>query len=451
MTKQIIITISLITTLIGTITAQQQQLVDKVVARVGSEFITLSDVEEEFQYSKSVEPNLTNDAKCGVMQSAIAQKVLIYQAKLDSVIVTDAEVESQLDLRFSSVLRQMNGDEAFFKEYYGATVREMKDRYRDDQKQKILAERMQYQLIDEVKITPAEVLDFFNQIPTDSLPYLNSEVELAEIIIEPQVNQLEREKALKEIEEVREKLLAGEDFATLAKAHSDDTESAKRGGDLGFAKRGSYVPEFESAVFGMKLDEISDVVETEYGFHIIQQQERRGNSVKARHILVSPLKTIADEIEAKEMLDSIRTMIIDDSISFENAVKRFSLKDSPSYSNNGKLKNPSTGTNFFETKDLDPDTYFAIESLEVGEVSEIMEIKNFKQEKIYRIVKLQSKTKPHRSNLKEDYDKISYFAKESKKSQYFNSWLDEKVAETYITIDPIFNTCPNLANWIKEN
>ncbi len=450
MIKQIIVTLILLTVQLNSVYSQQQ-LVDKVVARVGSEFISLSDIEEEYQYTKSVEPNLTVDAKCGIMQSAIAQKVLIYQAKLDSVEVSDTEVESQLDLRFSSILRQMNGDENFFKEYYGATVKEMKDRYRDDQKQKILAERMQYQLIDEVKITPAEVLVFFNQIPTDSLPYLNSEVELSEIMIEPQVNVIERDKALKEAEEVLEKLKAGEDFEKLAKAHSDDPESGKRGGDLGFAKRGSYVPEFEAAVFGMEIGELSDIVETEYGFHIIQQQERRGNSVKARHILIAPLKTIVDEIKAKLLLDSVRTLLINDSLSFESGVKKYSMKDVPSYSNNGKLKNPATGTNFFETKDLDPDTYFAIESLKIGDISEVIEIKNFRGEKVYKILKLQSKTKPHRSNLKEDYDKISYFAKESKKTQYFNAWLDDKVANTYITIDPIFASCPNLADWIKYN
>jgi peptidyl-prolyl cis-trans isomerase SurA len=334
----------------------------------------------------------------------------------------------------------MNGDEEFFREYYGATVTEMKDRYRDDQKQKILAERMQYQLIDQVRITPAEVKQFFYNIPTDSLPYLNSEVELAELLIKPTVNQIEREKALKEAEELYEKILNKDDFAELAKKHSDDIASGKKGGDLGYAKRGTYVPEFEAAVFTLKENEISEIVETEYGFHIIQQITRRGNSVKARHILVAPQITTQDELDAKLKLDSVRNLILHDSISFEFAVKKFSLKDMPSYSNNGKLKNPANGTNFFETKDLDPDTYFAIDDL-----SDVMEIKNFKNEKIYRIVKLQSKTKPHKANLKEDYDKISYFAKESKKSQYFGNWLEEKIKGTFITIDPMFDNCPNLS------
>lgn len=428
----------------------EAQLVDKVIAKIGSEFISLSDIEEEYQYARQTEPTLTEDAKCGIVQSAIAQKVLIYQAKLDSVEVSDAEVESQLDLRFQSVLRQMNGDEAYFKEYYGASVNEMKDRYREEQKQKILAERMQFQLIQEVSITPSEVLEFFNNIPTDSLPFLNSEVEIAEIMVEPVVNDIERQKALDEAKEVYEKLLAGEDFAELAKIHSDDPGSGQKGGDLGYAKRGIYVPEFEGAVFGLKEGEMSEIVETEYGFHIIQQIDRRGNNVKARHILFAPLKTIADEIKAKNLLDSVRTLLVNDSLTFEAAVKQYSISDLPSYSNNGKVKNPTNGTNFFETKDLDPDTYFAIEDLSLEEITPVLEVKSLRGDKMYRIVKLQSKTKPHRANLKEDYDKISYFAKESKKSQYFSEWLDEKIGMTFIKIDPIYASCPNLSQWIES-
>ena len=424
-------------------------VVDRVVAKVGSEFITLSDVEEEYQYILTTNPGIKKEVRCEMLQSAIAQKVLIYQAKLDSVEVTDEEVEAQLDLRFQNVLRQMNGDENLFKEYYGASVKEMKDRYRDDQEQKILAERMQYQLIQQVSITPEEVLEFFNEIPKDSLPFLNSEVELSEIIMEPEVNDTEKAKALAEAEEVHAKVIAGENFEELAKKHSDDIESAKRGGDLGYARRGIYVPEFEAAVFGMKEGEISEIIETIFGYHIIQQIDRRGNSVKARHILIAPEITRDDEKLAMQKLDSIRTLIVNDSLSFESAVKRYSMKDAPSYSNNGKMKNPATGTNFFETKDLDPDTYFAIESLNVGDLTEVQEEKSFRGKKMYRLLKLNSKTSPHRANLKQDYDKISFFAKESKKSQYFADWLEEKMEATFIQIDPMFNGCPQLTQWIE--
>jgi peptidyl-prolyl cis-trans isomerase SurA len=428
----------------------QYTLVDKVVAKVGSENILLSEIEDEYGYLKSSKNTIDPSVKCEILNNLIAQKLIIYQAKIDSVEVTDEEVETQLNFRFESILRQMNGDEDFFKEYYGATVNEMKDRFREDQKQKILAERMQSKLIDKISITPNEVKDFYNSIPADSIPYLSSEVELGEIIVKPVVNSDERKKALDLITDLRDRIVnKGEDFAILANTFSKDVESAKKGGDLGYAKRGVFVPEFEAAAFTLKEGEISDVVETEFGFHIIQLQERKGNTIKARHILIIPEITDADRELAKHQLDSIRTLIANDSIKFEDAVKKHSLKALPSYSNNGRLKNPNTGNNYFDTKDLDPDSYFAIDKLKENELSKIMEIKDQKGEKMYRLLKLYSKSKPHKANLKQDYDKIAYYAKESKKSKYFNSWLEEKMKKVYISVDKLYYDCEELRDWMK--
>lgn len=426
-----------------------QVLVDKVVAKVGSENILLSEIEDEYGYLKTSKQNVDPSVKCDILTNLIAQKLIVYQAKVDSVEVTDEEVETQLDFRFESILRQMNGDEEFFKEYYGATVSEMKDRFREDQKQKILAERMQSKLIDKISITPNEVKQFYNNIPVDSIPYLSSEVELAEIVMKPVVNAVEKQKALTQITELRERILKGEDFATLATKYSKDVESAKKGGDLGYARRGFFVPEFESAAFTLQIDEVSDIVESEFGFHIIQLLERKGNTIKTRHILIIPEITDADRNLAKHQLDSIRTLLVNDSISFENAVKRHSLKTLQSYSNNGRLKNPNTGNNYFDTKDLDPDTYFAIDKLKENELSKVIEMKDPKGEKMYRLLKLYSRSKPHKANLKQDYDKIAYFAKEGKKSKYFNTWLDERMKKTYIHVDNLYFDCEGLRNWMK--
>ena len=445
--KQHIIAILIL--LSQTLTAQQI-LVDKVVAKVGSEFILLSEVEEEYAYTKSTNASITANEKCKMLENIIAQKLIIYQAKLDSVEVADEEVESQLQLRFDAILRQMNGDEEFFRSYYGATINEMKERYRDDQKQKILAERMQYKLIESIEITPNEVKEFFNSIPKDSLPYFNAEVELSEIVIKPEVNSSERKKALDFITDLRNKIINKEEtFEVLAKRHSKDPGSGSKGGELGYAKRGTYVPEFEAAAYSLDKDEISEPVETEFGFHIIQMQERRGNSIKLRHILITPEITVADEILAKNKLDSVRTLILSDSISFELAVKKYSNKKVPSYTNNGRLRNPASGSNFFETTELDPDTYFAIESLKPGELTEVLEMKSFGNDKMFRILKLVSKSRPHKANLNEDYDKISYFAKESKRSQYFNEWLQKKIENTFVEVSPVFSNCPNLERWVK--
>lgn len=434
---------------ICTTLAAQQYLVDKVVARVGSEYILLSEIEDEYSYTSANNPKITPEMKCEIIKNLIAQKLIVYQAKLDSVEVKDEEVETQLAYRFESILRQMNGDETFFKEYYGATISEMKDRFREDQKQKLLAERMQAKLIDNVTITPVEVMNFYNSIPQDSLPYLSSEVEIGEMIVSPKVNRGERQKALDAIKDIKSRIEKGEDFAALATKYSVDRESAKRGGDLGYAKRGVFVPDFEAAAFTLKPNEISEIVETEFGFHLIQLIERKGNSIHARHILITPEITQADRDLTKNFLDSIRTLIVNDSIKFEVAVKKYSDKNSPSYSNNGKLKNPNNGTNYFETKDLDPETYFAIDKLKENEISKVLETKDLKGDKHYRIIKLQSKSKPHQASLKLDYDKIATFAKEGKKAEYFNTWIKNKMDKTLIIVDPIYADCESVYQWIK--
>ncbi|HMT54621.1 MAG TPA: peptidylprolyl isomerase [Saprospiraceae bacterium] len=423
------------------------QLVDKVIAKVGSEYILLSEIEEEFAYAKSKDPGVSDDIKCVILDNMIAQKLVIYHAKIDSVEITDAEVETQLDYRFESVLRQMNGDEAFFEEYYGASVAEMKERYRDDQKHKILAEKMQHKLISEIEITPKEVEKFFKNVPSDSLPYFKSEMEISEIVSLPLVNDVERQKALDKIKILREKVVNGtETFADIATKNSQDPGSAARGGDLGFAKRGVYVPEFEATVFSLAKDEISDIIETEFGYHFIQLIERRGNSVRARHVLIKPEITQADLDKTKVLLDSVRQLITIDSLSFENAVKKYSVKSVPSYANGGRVKNQNSNNTFFAADDLDPDTYFAIYDLKPGAISKPMLITMPDGKKAYRLIQLNSTSKPHKANLKEDFDKISNFAKESKKNEYFLNWLKTKRTETYIYTDPLFSYCKTAEN-----
>jgi len=280
--------------------------------------------------------------------------------------------------------------------------------------------------------------------------YLNSEVEVGEIIFEPKVNEVERQKALDKINEILERLKNGEDFAELAKTYSADPGSAANGGDLGFAKRGIFDPEFEATAFSLEENEISDPVESVFGFHIIQNLKRRGNYVNARHILIKPEITYDDVELTRKLADSIRTEIMNDSITFEYAVRKYSMENAPSYSNSGKMKNPATGNNFFETGDLTPDIYFATEELDVLGISEPMEQTLPTGESVYRLIQLQSKSKPHKANLQEDYDRIQRFAKESKKNIYLSEWLAKKYSSTYIKVDGIYDFCPNLEQWIDN-
>jgi len=432
--------------------AQQKLLIDKLGAQVGAELILMSDVENEYNYMASMQKTTKPEMKCLILEQIIVSKILVTQAKLDSLEVEDDEVETQLDARMDQILRQMGGDESLFESYYGKTVAEMKNVYREDIRSKILADKMQGQLMSNIQITPSEVIDFFNSVPVDSLPYFNSEVEVGEIVYTPKLNEIEKKKAREKLENIRNEILAGTgDFAELAKKHSDDFGSGRQGGNLGWQKRGSFVPEFEAVAYSLKKDELSEIVETEFGYHLIQVMERRGNTINGRHILIKPRMTPQDLAKAKAELDSIRTLIVDGKISFDAAVKKFSDKNSMSYHNNGRMTNQKNQSTFFETKDLSPEIYFALEDLEIGEISLPLEIKSQSGETQYQLIKLLTRTKPHRANLQEDYSRIQEFAKESKKSEYINDWLQDKIKSNYIFIDDHYLTaCPSLKSWVTK-
>jgi peptidyl-prolyl cis-trans isomerase SurA len=427
----------------------QAQIIDKVVATVGGELVLLSEIEEQHALLEAQSGVLPKDARCTIMDQLLSTKLLLNQSKLDSIEVGADEVEAQLDARIERILSFMNNDVSQFEAYYGQTVNEVKEQFREDLKNQILVERMRAQVITSVKVTPSEVKQFFNSIPRDSLPYFNSEVEIGEIVAKPKINAEERQRAISKLEGIRQSILEGSaDFAQMAMKHSNDG-SARAGGDLGWARRGRYVPEFEAAAFKLEKEEISPVVESEFGFHIIQMLERRGNSIHLRHILIKPEITDADLDATRAKLDSVRWLIQSDSITFSQAVKLYSDKDVQSYNNDGRMVNPATGNTFFEIGDLEPDVYFTIDTMKVGHISAPFEFQDQMGETYYRIVVLQSRTAPHKANLAQDYSKIQQAAIESKKNEFISSWVKQKVESTYISVDDIYRSCPVLDKWRK--
>jgi len=427
------------------LTAQEALVIDKVIGRVGTENILLSDVEDQYSYQAKRFPDANEELKCEILQSIVAQKLIVHQARLDSIEVSQDQLEASLDFRIESVLRQMNGDESFFEEYYGMTISEMRDNLRSDLEQQMLAEQMQTKIINEVNITPKEVKTFFASIPKDSIPFLNAEVELSEIVVAPEVNSEERAKALQQIIDIRKRIVdQGERFEDLAGIYSDDPGSGSRGGDLGFAKRGVYVQEFEGAAFGLEEGEISQPVESIHGFHIIKMIERKGQQIHVKHILVKPNITAEDRELAQTTLDTVKQKLLRGDMTFEQAVKSYSNDEVPSYHNNGRIQNPNTGGTVFETAELPSDIYFAIEDIEVGDIVGPLEYPLPTGENYYRLIKLESKTKPHRASLEQDYTKILNFAKESKKNEYFTQWLEDKLKETYVELDNRYLVCPEL-------
>lgn len=437
--------------LMTSVPANGQILLDKIIASVGAEHILKSDVDAQLNYIKEQGQELPPDADCIVLDQMLANSLMVHQAKVDSVVVQDAEVNAQLDARIDRILQLMGGDMEQFLNQYGKTPSEIKDEQRDGLKDQLYAERMQGRIFEGASITPTEVIDFFNSVHPDSLPYFNSEVEIGEIVYKPVVNQEEKDRAYNKLLDIRNQIVNnGADFAELAKRHSEDYGSGQLGGDLGFAPRGTYVTEFEATAYNLDKMEVSDVIETQFGYHILQLLEKRGNTLNIRHILIRPQIQMIDFDNAKAHMDSIRNMIIQDTIPFSRAVKRFGYDKVQSFNNDGRLFNPKTGSSVFDVADIsDPDVYLTIDALEVGEMSEPLRLTDDRGDQYYKIFKLISRTKPHRASLKTDYNKIRLAALEQKRSSYLTEWMESKIGNAFIFIDSTFDLCPNLDKWRK--
>lgn len=423
-------------------------LVDKVVAKVGDNIILYSDVEEQYRALDYKPAN----AKCLIMDQLMANALLLVQAEIDSIVVLDEEVQVQLDARIDRILRLMGYDIEQFKAYYGKTPEEVKEEFRPDLRNQLIAQRMQGNLTQELSVTPSEVKAFFENIPADSLPYFNSEVEIGEIVIKPDPNEDELKKARDQLADIRKRIVEnGEDFAKLALANSDDKGSGSKGGDLQWAKRGQFVPEFEAAAYKLKKDEISPVIRTEFGYHIIQMLERRGNLVHLRHILIKPKITEQDLEKSRVFLDSIAWLVRVDSIPFTRAVALYSSEKAQSKTNGGRLMNPKTGNSIFEVGDLDPEVYFTIDTMKTGDVSKPFKYLDRQTgEEMFRVIVLQSRTEPHQANLKDDYAKIQTAAVEQKRARFLSDWVSKKVKDTYVKVDNGFMGCSILQKWVND-
>lgn len=437
--------------LLANVAFAQRAVIDKVIGTVGGELVLLSELEEQYSLLESQNGQLPEGARCNILDGILTSKLLLNQAKLDSVEVSDEEVETQLDARIDRILSYMNNDVSQFEAYYGQTVNEVREQFREDLKSQLLTERMRGQVMSDVSVTPSEVKTFFDNIPTDSLPYFSAEVEIGEIVYEPKVNAVERQKAIELLTDLRTRIVeGGEDFGALASKYSDDPGSSRLGGDLGWTKRGQFVPEFEAVAYNLENGEISEIVESDFGFHVIQLLERRGNSIHVRHILIKPEITDKDLELAKAHLDSVRQLVMEDSLDFSRAVKLFSDEDAQSYTNDGRLVNPATGNTFFEIGDLDPDIYFTIDTMQVGGVSAPFKFSDPRGDTYFRIVKLNSRTDPHRASLEQDYSKIQQAAIESKKNEFINDWVKSIIDKTFVSIDPQYAGCRVLDKWRSE-
>lgn len=431
----------------------QPKIADKIVAQVGANIILKSDIEavyqQDLQQSVQNGGSLSEEYRCTLMQQFISQKLLLIQAEKDSVVITDEQVEYELDRRIR-YFETMFGTREKMEDFYGKTVQEMKEEFRGDIRDQLLVDEMRRNLFGDISISPSEVRAFYNSIPKDSLPYFNAEVEISQIVLIPQPSQEQKDYAKEKIQELLDRIKNGDDFSLLANSYSNDPGSNQNGGDLGCVTRGTFVPEFDAVAFKLKPGEVSDIVQTQFGYHIIKLISRQGDNVCLKHILIAPPVTTSSVTKANQKLDSIRTQIVSGKLTFYNAAVQYSM-DQYTSMNGGDIKNQKSGDTYFEINDLEPEVYYAIEKLKPGEVTQVMPYTTLDGKKAVRILLLKTQSSPHIASLEDDYYRMQQAAMNKKREDQMNKWMEEKIKTIYVKIDPSYLPCDNLTELISMN
>jgi len=421
-------------------------IVDKVAAVVGKNLILASDIEN--QYSQALSSGETPPPKCSVLEELLFTKLLVHQAEVDSIEIPEKQVQQELDQRMRYYVAQV-GSEEKLEEYYGKSIAQLKEDFKEDVREMLLARQVQQGITADVKVTPSEVRTMFNSFSVDSLPLLNAEMEIAQVVKKIEVNEDEKNIVREKIRKIRDRIVDGEDFATLAVLYSEDTESAKRGGELGFVGRNDLVPEFAAEAFNLKGKEISRIVESQFGFHIIQLIKRRGEMINVRHILISPKFSSADLKKAQLELDSIKNQIASGKITFEEAALKFS-DDAETKLNGGLLINPATGTTKFDVAEIEPGLFFILDKLKLGEVSDVTKQAGSDNKPAFKLLTIKSKSEPHRANLKDDYQRLQIIALQQKQAKTVNTWINKKRKQSYIKVTEEYMGCQFRNTWFDK-
>lgn len=428
--------------------AQQGPVVlDRIVAKVDNRYILRSDIEQSFyQYQEEAKARKTTaPTRCQILNSLIINKVMLAKAEIDSVVVDDRRIESELQGRMDQML-QMYGSEKSLVEQFGKSVEQLKAELRPDIQDQLLVDEMRSKITNNVSVTPGEVRKFFNSIPKDSLPYFPSEVEIGQIVRLATVTREEMTALKTRLLDYKKRSLAGEDFGELAKAYSEDAGSAQNGGLYANYKRGSMVPEFEGTLFRLKPGEISDPVETDFGVHIIKLENLQGEVYTVRHILLRPDYARLDLTEPTHQLDSVRTLLLEGRVKFEKLAKDFSqdkltadtggwLQDQE----NRSVRMPMDGS-------MDPSLYFTLDTMSVGDVTRPLPYRTLDEKTGVRILYYKTRHEPHQANLNDDYLRLQRIALARKRNTAVDTWFNKAKSEVLIQIfdDTLKQECSEL-------
>lgn len=414
-------------------------VVDEIIAKVDNYIVLKSELDRAYQDYIANGGLSSDETRCQFLALLIRNKLMMAKAEIDSVVVLDEEVDMNTQNRISMILQQSGNSEEQLEAIYGKSMEQIRLELRDQVKEQMVVREMERTISEDIDVTPAEVRRFFGKIPEDSLPYFSAEVEVAQIVKQANVNDQQKEVTRRELSDIRDRILKGEDFTELAKKNSDDPSVTYNGGDMGWVGRGQMVPEFEAMAFRMEQNEISQPFETEYGFHILQLLDRRGNEYHARHILISPTPSEEDVKDAMNFLDSIRTLVVNDSMTFEMAAKEFS-DDVATKGSGGFFTDANEGTRI-PVDELDPYVFFKIDSMNVGDISPPIAYRTDDGKQAARILYYKTRVGPHEASLATDWQRIQTAALNEKKNRVLQKWFERARLDVFIDIDEAYDLC----------
>ncbi len=414
-------------------------VVDEIIAKVDNHIVLKSDLDKYYQDYLTNGGAPSQQTKCELLAVLVRNKLMMAKAEIDSVMVLDIEVDNNTQRRMDMILAQSGRTPDELEQVYGKPLEQIKLELRDQVREQMIVSKMEGTITEGVSVTPAEVKRFFNNFPKDSLPYFSASVEVAQIVKVAKTSAKQKEITRNQLLDIRSRILAGEDFTTLAKKYSDDPGVVQNGGDYGWVGRGKMVPQFEAMGFKLKPNEVSMPFESEFGFHIMQLMERRGNEYHPRHILISPKPSEADLAEARRYLDSLRTLIINDSLTFEKAAKEYS--DDVETKGSGGFFTDSDNGKRIAVEDLDPVVFFKVDSMRAGDISRPMVYRTNDQKDAVRIIYYKSRIQPHVASLDADYNRIQTAALNEKRNRILEKWFTKAQKDVFISIDQAYDFC----------
>ena len=433
----------------------QDNVIDEVVWVVGDEAILKSDVESERLNAQYEGRKFDGDPYCIIPEQLAVQKLFLHQAAIDSIEVSEQEVIGQVERRTNWLIEQVGGSKEKLEEYYNKTSTQIREMLRENIRDGLTVQKMQQHIVGEIKITPAEVRRYFKDLPQDSIPFVPTQVEVQIVTLEPKIPLEEVERVKKTLRDYTDGINSGKmSFATYARFYSEDPGTARRGGELGFMGKGELVPEYANVAFNLQdPNKVSKIVETEFGFHIIQLIEKRGDRINTRRILLKPKVEEKDLEAALVRLDSIADDIRNQKFTFDDAATYIS-QDKDTKNNHGLMANKNTGTARFEMQDLaqvSQEVAKMVENMNVGEISRAFTMINDKGKEVCAIVKLKSRINGHKATISEDYQRLKAIVMEKRSEDKLEKWIKEKQKHTYVRINEKWQKCDfKYPGWIKE-